>query len=193
MFDYDFDFLVGVLGMTGVYFVCTAALWTKPRHQLEEYFGVYKGGLRNLRASVFRKHQTILGGVVLVLALLLHQFRDLLADHSPGGVLKGHAWPLFGAIWLGSIASLCAVLGVSVRRFSQWQFRRIIQDIVEEHRWPFAKNTDLTLEIGALLGVPRKDDDTIETYMARLRQLLRLPPDHGPEPTTASIPVDDEP
>lgn len=192
MVDYDFDFLVGVLGMAGVYFVCTAALWTKPRHQLEEYFGVYQGGLRNLRAAVFRKHQTILGGVVLLVAILLHQFRDLLANHESRSLLKACPWPAFVAVWLLSIATLCVVLGVSIRRFSQWQFRRIIQDILKEHRWPFAKNTELTLEIGNLLGVRRKEDDTIETYIARLRKDLNLPADLGNEPTTASIPVDDD-
>jgi hypothetical protein len=191
MVDYDFDFLVGILGMAGV-FICTAALWSKPRQQFEEYFGVYKGGLRHLRASVFRKHQTILGGAVLMVALLLHQFRDLLADHAPGGYMKGHPWPLFAFLWLASVATLCLVLGFSVRRFSQWQFRRIIRDIVTEHSWPFAKNRQLTLEIGALLGVPRKDDDTIETYIGRLRAGLSLPPEKSGDSTTAPLDPEDD-
>jgi len=192
MVDYDFDFLVGILGMAGVYFICTAALWSKPRQQFEEYFGVYEGGLRHLRSSVFRKHQTILGGAVLMIALLLHQFRDLLAEHAPGGYMKGHPWPLFALMWLASVAGLCLVLGISVRRFSQWQFRRIIRDIVTEHSWPFVKNRELTLEIGALLGVPRKEEDTIETYITRLREVLSLPPERSPEAPSSSIDPEDD-
>jgi hypothetical protein len=67
------------------------------------------------------------------------------------------------------------VLNYLCRRWSKWHFRRIITEVVTEHRWPFAENVALAVEIGELVGVTRQDDDTVERYLVKLKSRLELP------------------
>ncbi len=176
MVEFDFDFLTRSLGMVGLFFISCAIIQNKPKHILEEQFGVYTGGLRSLKGSVFKKNQLVLGFSCVLLALILDQFTCVLARHDGQGLLN-NAKPLtLILVWLLLVVVLCGVLNYLCRRWSKWHFRQIITEVITEHRWPFEQNMALTIEIGQLLGVQRADDDTVERYVSRLRHHLALPP-----------------
>ena len=65
--------------LVGLFFICCAILQRKPKHILEELFGVYSGGLRHLKDSVFKKNQLVLGFVCILLALILNIFSRSMA------------------------------------------------------------------------------------------------------------------
>lgn len=184
MVEFDFNFLTRSLGMVGLFFICCAIIQNKPKHVLEERFGVYKGGLRSLKGSVFKKNQLILGFSCVLLGLILDQFSSVLARSDGQGLLNKAGALTLIVVWLGFVTLLCATLNYLCRRWSKWHFRRIITEVVTEHRWPFGENVALAVEIGELIGVPRADDDTVERYLKKLKGQLELPIDDVKERTS---------
>jgi hypothetical protein len=184
MVEFDFNFLTRSLGMVGLFFICCAIIQNKPKHILEERFGVYKGGLRSLKGTVFKKNQLVLGFSCVMLGLILDQFSKVLARKDGQGLLNKATALELTIVWLLFVGVLCAVLNYLCRRWSKWHFRRIITEVVTEHNWPFDKNVALALEIGELVGVPRTDDDTVERYLVKLKNHLELPIEESRDRTT---------
>jgi len=185
MDEFDFDFLSLTMGMVGLFFICCAIMQRKPKHILEELFGVYSGGLRHLKDSVFKKNQLVLGFVCIFLALIINIFSRSMAAPDGQGMLNAYnAIPLSLAL-IGLITALCAVLYYLCRVWSKWHFRQIVTEVVTEHRWPFESNVNLAVEIGKLLGLERKADVTVEEYLGQLQRFLELP-DIPPEERRAT-------
>lgn len=177
MVPFDLDFLSRSLGMVGLFFICCAILQQKPKHLLEESFGVYKGGLRHLRGVVFRKNQLSLGFACALSGLILSQFSHVIGRKDGQGLLNDADASTLVAAWLLFVVALCGVLNYLCRLFSKGQFKRVVREVAAEHKWPFEKNMTLTTEIGDLLGVARNPDDTVERYVSRLKAHLALPED----------------
>jgi hypothetical protein len=172
---FDLEFLGRSLGMVGLFFICCAILQHKPKHLLEESFGVHRDGLRQLRGSVFRKNQLALGFLSALAGLILSQFGHLIGRSDGQGLLINASASTLILTWLLFVVVLCAVLNYLCRLFSKRHFKRVVREVVAEHRWPFEKNMTLTTEIGDLLGVVREVDDSVERYVARLKEHLALP------------------
>jgi hypothetical protein len=177
MVPFDLDFLSHSLGLVGLFFISCAILQQKPKHLLEESFGVYRGGLRKLRGAVFRKNQLVLGFVCAMAGLILSQFGHIIGRKDGDGVWNKADAPNQIASWLLMVVALCGVLNYLCRWFSKRYFKRAVREVVSEHRWPFESNVALTMEIGDLLGVQRRPDDSVERYVARLKESLSLPKD----------------
>lgn len=175
MVPFDLDFLSRSLGMVGLFFICCSILQQKPKHLLEESFGVYRGGLRHLRGAVFRKNQLALGFICALAALILSQFSHIIGRKDGQGLLNNAAAPTLVATWLLLLVALCGILNYLCRLFSKRYFKRVIREVAAEHKWPFETNMNLTTEIGDLLGVARRPEDTVEAYVLRLKEHLALP------------------
>ena len=179
----DFDFLSLALATVGLFFICCATLHRKPRHILEEAFGIYKGGLRELKSSVFKRNQVVMGFLCVVFGIVVNLF----GEASPGTDGLSERIGVFGQIaaLIALMAALCGILNYLSRYWSKAAFKRLVYEVVTEYRWPFEDNMALTKEIGDLLGVSRRDDDTVELYVARIRNYLRIP--HPMPTSTAAI------
>jgi hypothetical protein len=171
---FDWTFLSVVLGAAGLFFMSCAVLQRKPKHILEELFGVYKGGLRSLKLSVFKKNQLILGFLCVLAAMLISLVQERISDAGTGA-LAGLGTLGILASFVVSLIALCGVLNYFCRIWCRWFFRKLVHQVVTEHSWPFEKNMNLTLEIGELLGVSKARDDTVEAYVTKVRAFLRLP------------------
>lgn len=174
MEEFDFDFLSLTLGMVGLFFICCAVMQKKPKHILEEAFGVSSGALRELKGSVFKKNQLFLGYSCILLALILNIFSHSLAASS-GGILDAFNPATLALALVLLVAVLCAILNYLSRLFSKWHFRKIVTEVMTENRLPFESNVPLAIEIGHLLGLERLPDDSVESYLRKLREFLKLP------------------
>jgi len=176
----DFDFVSLALVTVGLFFICCATLHKKPRHILEEAFGIYKGGLRDLKSSVFKRNQVVMGYFCVVLAIIVHLF----GEASPGSESMLNSLDAVSqvAVLLAVMAALCGILNYFSRLWSKSAFKRLVFEVVTEYQWPFEENMSLTKEIGKLLGIPPNDEDTVEIYVSRIRIHLNIPHPH-PVPT----------
>ena len=169
----DYDFISLALATVGLFFICCATLHKKPRHILEEAFGIYKGGLRDLKSSVFKRNQVVMGYLCVVLAIIVNLF----GEASPGteGLLVRLDVVSQVVVLLAVMAALCGILNYLSRLWSKAAFKRLVYEVVTEYQWPFEENMSLTKEIGKLLGIPPRDDDTVEIYVSRIRSHLKIP------------------
>ena len=175
MSEFDFSFLSLSMALVGLFFICMAVQQKKPKHVLEEAFGVSSGAIRDLKAAVFKKNQLVLGYVWIALAILINIFSHTMARADEHTILnKLNALTLAAAL-IGLVAVLCAVLNYLSRMFSKSQFKEIVKDVITERALPFESNVPLTVEIGELLGLELQSGDSVEAYIARLRQFLDLP------------------
>ena len=176
MAAFDFDFLSLTMGLVGLFFICCAINSRRPKHILEEAFGLYGGGLRHLKTSVFKKNQLVLGFVGILFAIIINVFKDSMAAPAVDGLLKRDNPFGLAAAMIVTVAALSSILYWLCRVWSKWQFRKIVSEVVSEHQWPFESNVALTIEIGETLGLTREPDDTVEAYLQKLRAYLDLPP-----------------
>ena len=183
MSGYDFDFLSLVLATVGLFFICCSTRQKKPKHILEEAFGIYRGGLRDLKASVFKRNQVVMGFLCVVLAIVINLFSD--RGPETVGILEGMSAAAQLAVLIGLMTALGGILNYLSRLWSKAAFRRLVYEVVTEYQWPFEENMVLTKEIGRLLGITQRDDDTVEAYVSRIRNHLKIP--HPLTPTHAPI------
>lgn len=174
MSEFEYDFLSLVLATVGLFFICCATVQKKPKHILEEAFGLYRGGLRDLKSSVFKRNQVVMGFLCVVLAIVANIFGTSTADS--GGMLSGFGAISLVAILIASMAALGGVLNYFSRLWSKSAFRQLISEVVSESAWPLEENMPMVREIGKLLGLPPSQEDTVEGYVQRLRAHLDLPP-----------------
>ncbi|MEE9392733.1 MAG: hypothetical protein V3W41_09530 [Planctomycetota bacterium] len=173
MSQFDVEFLSLALATVGLFFICCAVLQKKPKHVLAELFGVNKRGLRDLKSSVFKRNQVVMGFLCVVMAIVVDVFiapapdaDGILEDLSPGAKVLA---------LIAFLVALCGILNYLSRLWSKAAFKRLVFEVVTEYQWPFEENMVLTKEIGKLLGVPQSDDDTVEAYVARIRKHLKIP------------------
>ncbi|MEZ6197412.1 MAG: hypothetical protein R3F20_17070 [Planctomycetota bacterium] len=173
MSKFDFDFASLGLATIGLFFICCAIVQKKPKHILEEAFGLYRGGLRDLKSSVFKRNQVVMGFCCVVLAIVLNIFSPAT---GPEGGLLGDLSPFAKvAALVFFMVVLCGVLNYLSRLWSKASFKRLVYEVATEYRWPFEENMVLTREIGRLLGIVESDEDTVQSYVARIRRHLNLP------------------
>ncbi len=175
MAEFDFDFLSLAMTMVGLFFICCAVQQKKPKHILEDAFGVANPALRDLKATVFKKNQMVLGYCCIMLAIILNVFSHSLA-RADGAYLLNRLDPGGLAAALVALAAvLCGILNWLSRLFSKWHFRKIVRMVITERHLPFESNVALAVEIGQLLGLDMEDGDSVETYVRKLREFLELP------------------
>lgn len=180
MSELDFTFLGYTLAGVGLFFICCAVLQKKPKHILEEAFGVSSGVLRELKSSVFKKNQLVLGYACILLAICLNVFSHTLVDSSGGSILDSRAPVLLVVAFVTLVAVICGILNYLSRLFSKWHFRKIVTEVVTERNLPFETNIALAVEIGQILGVAREDTDSVDQYLGKMRKHLDLP-EESPE------------
>ncbi len=184
---------IQVIGLTvqllGILFIAISILIKKPRKIVEEVFGLVSiGRVRAMRHTVYKKNQLLLGIFFLLVGYTLQIFglapgttgaasQAAAPIHLPmGSAEPGDTWTfltVFGAV-LGAVLALSLILNIVVFLWTKMSFRRLISDFLKEHDFSFEENIQLTKEIGELVGVPKKNDSSIEEYVADLKESLKL-------------------
>ena len=175
MAEFDFDFLSLAMTMVGLFFICCAVQQKKPKHILEDEFGVANPALRDLKATVFKKHQLVLGYACIMLAIILNIFSYSIARDDGTYLLDRLNPATLAAALVALVAVLCGVLNWLSRLFSKGHFRSIVRAVITERDLPFESNVSLAVEIGQLLGLELEPGDSVETYIRKLRLFLELP------------------
>ena len=139
---------------------------------MRELIGVPVERFRTCRHYIAGRIEAILGFVLLAFGA---GFR--MAAEVRGAGPDAAAGLLF---WIGAclvgIAVIATLLYVVVRRLARRVFLEIFVEQVRRRHWPFQEDPELLRELGDLLEIPRTEQDTVDTYQARVRERLGLPP-----------------
>lgn len=154
-----------VLAIVGSFLLANSILFRHPRQLVGERFGREVPQLRNIREYIFHRVQVNVG-----FGFLLAGFGLQLYGHYsplPAGVEKE-----FPALWIGIVVVLAVVLLLASWWWSLLAFRRYVREYFRSHPADFEADLGLAREVGDLFGLVSHADDTVESYVARLRLLV---------------------
>jgi hypothetical protein len=148
--------------ISGSLLFANAVLFKHPRFLVEEHFGGVPRRLVSLRGYTFRRINIYLGFL-----LLIGGFGMQLA-----GRLLPLAEPVFP--WNGLVALL---LGIGLAEIAAWVasqrlFLRYLKKHLRSHPEVLDRDPGLAREVGDLVGLVSAPDDTVGSYVARLKVVL---------------------
>jgi len=164
-----------VLVLVGGFLLANSILLRHPRALVAEHFGAAREKLSSIRGVIFQRLQIHLGCFFMLVGFALEIYGHYGAAAAPG---SEH---VFSITWLGVIA--LAVVGLELGGW--WLSHSLFLRFVREHfrAHPPALEGDLALarELGDLFGIQSTGNDSVQSYLARIRRRIGLA-ESGREP-----------
>lgn len=172
-----------VLAIAGSFLLACGTLIRDPESLLEKRFGESALRLRTIRELAFHRVQMVLGFGFLIGGFALQLFeRSRVGGAGPGG----HDVAVDGggstALWIGGLLALVVLLEVVGWWWSMLSIRRTLRRWLAEHTSELDTDPHLAREVGELFGIASHANDTLQSYVARLRRALDLPLAAAPRP-----------
>lgn len=160
------------LQILGAFFLAKSVIWKAPRYFMRELIGVPVDRYRTFRHYLAGRIEAILGFLFLAVGAGC-QMAGEVQRAAPGEARSLLFWI---AASLLALAGIAAALYFVVRRMAKRLFLEAFVEQVRRRNWPFQEDPELLRELGEILDIPRGEDDTVDTYQARIRERLGLPP-----------------
>jgi hypothetical protein len=170
------DHILAIAGLClqvlGAFFLAKGVIWKAPRYLMRELIGVPVERFKTFRHYIAGRIETILGFVFLAFGAGL----QMAAEVRRAG--PGEAGSLLLGVLLGlaAVAAVAVALYLVVRRLAKRIFLEIFVEQVRRRQWPFQEDPELLRELGEILDLPRGEGDSVDSYQARVREKLGLPP-----------------
>jgi hypothetical protein len=161
-----------VLILIGCFLLANATLFHHPRELVSEHFGERRVKLASIRGTIFRRLQIHLGFFLLLAGFgleLYGHYRSPVAEESGGR---------FPFLWVGAIVVSVVALVLGGWWLSHALFLRYVQEHFRAHPPDLEGDFALARELGELFGIPTSGDDSVQSYLLRIRRRIDL---GGPE------------
>jgi hypothetical protein len=157
-----------VLLLLGVFLLANSLVFHSPRRLVAEHFGGAKTRLVSIRATIFQRLQVNLGFLFVLVGLAL----QLYGHYGSTPPLEGPR--PFPKEWVGVVLLAVVALELGGWWLSHALFLRQVREHFRAH--PPALEGDLALarELGELFGIASDTNDTVPSYLARVRRRLGL-------------------
>ncbi len=184
----DWQVIGHTLNIVGAFFIVNSLVFKRPRRFLFDYFGIDKRRpLSSIRNHVMSQVQLVIGFVFLISGYFL-----LLADHIGENTLERDSFfsdpsvLSIAAILIVSMLVVTLVLKICQIFWTKWTFKRLLIDFFREHAWALEKYPSTLREVGEILGVEHRKEDSVADYMERVRKALEIvgplpKPEKGPD------------
>ncbi|QDU67040.1 hypothetical protein [Engelhardtia mirabilis] len=175
--EVDWTALGLTLSIAGSFLLANAILLRHPRDLVAEHFGQTRQRLGSIRGYVFHRVQVALGFGLLLAGFGL----QLVGRYTPGSegavgaAVVGDGSGEFPIGWVGLLVVGVGLLQLGGWWVSQRLFRRYVRDYLVERESDIETDSKLAREVGELFGLEMLPEDTVQSYVARLRQRLNLP------------------
>jgi hypothetical protein len=169
-----------VLVLIGAFLLANSVLFRHPRALVAEHFGGPRERLVSIRGAIFHRLQVHLGYLFLLvgLAVAIYGHYGAVGGAVGGGEAAVDGVRVFPKAWVGAIVA--AVLGLELGGW--WLSHALFLRYVREHfrAHPPALEEDLALarELGELFGIRSEGNDSVQSYLLRIRRRIGLP-DNG--------------
>ncbi len=162
-----------VIGMTcclvGVFFLVNSIIFRKLKNVIATFFGVKMRSLGTIKDYTLNNLQVAFGFVFLAVGFLFQMFAHL-QGVNPGRVTM---------VWVvcASIVVIAVVLFLAGKIYSRHTFKKYVRRFFQAHPEAFNRDINITKEIGEFLGIVHTLDTTVEDYLQKVRDALRMPED----------------
>jgi hypothetical protein len=169
----DWGSLGLVLAIAGSFLIASGILLRDPQSLLEERFGQAAPRLRSIREFAFHRVQMALGFLLLIAGFALQLLERARVEPAagPGTAPAGGST----ALWIGGLLALFVALELAGWGWSVLSIRRALRRWLVQHPGLLDADPRLAREVGELFGVASHANDTLQSYVARLRRVLDLP------------------
>lgn len=155
-----------MMAIVGSFLLANAILFRHPRGLVAEHFSGRRQRLTSIREYIFHRVNIHLGFL-----FLLGGFGLQLFGHMRPPAPEATDFP---TVWVGLILLVAVGLEVVGWWWSHRLFRRYVRLYLLEHPADFETEAGLAREVGELFGIPSSAEDTVESYVARLRAKLGI-------------------
>jgi hypothetical protein len=160
--------------LLGAFFLSKAIVVKGQKWTMKELLGLRIDKLKVFRNHIIQRLEAsfgfffILCGVGIHLYVLIRQYGDANPAAAYGQVLE----------YLGVTVLAMVGFAVGLHFVCNYVARRVFLDLlaylVVRYRYRVADDDRLLKQLGEVMGVPRSDDDTVESYAERIEEGLRL-------------------
>jgi hypothetical protein len=183
----DWTSLGLVLLIVGCFLLANGILVRDPRTALVHRFGGRTLPLRSIRELVFHRVQMALGFAFAIGGFALQLLGRVQPADPAGGGPGGST-----ALWTGLVVVGVVLLEVLGWYWSLFWTRRSVRTWLAANPADLERDPALTREVGELFGIASHGDDTLPSYVARLRRALDLaPPTRAPEHREPQLAADE--
>lgn len=159
-----------VIGLTcclvGVFFLANSIIFRKLKNVIATFFGVKMRSLNTIKDYTLNNLQVSFGFVFLAVGFLLQMYAHL-QGVSPDN--QGMMWLVCGAIVV--FAVFVYLVGKS---YSRHTFKKYVRRFFQSYPEAFNKDINVTKEIGEFLGIVHTAEMTVEEYLQKVREALRM-------------------
>lgn len=164
-----------VLAVVGSFLLGNAILFRHPRDLVRDRFAASLAApssarvapLLGIRGQIFHRLQISTGFFYLVLGFVL----QLVGRFRP---LQDGVAPAFPVFWITAIALVTAGLLILGWWWSSRAFRRYVRAHLARNPPEFEADMVFAREVGDLFGIESHPEDSVESYVGRLRAELKL-------------------
>ena len=156
-----------VLAIVGCFLLANSLLFRHPRTLVADFFGA-RHRLSTIREYIFHRVQVHLGFLFLLLGFGLQLFGHYRAPSAAGG---GE----FPVLWVGVVALAVVALELLGWWLSHALFRRYVRKHFRETPPDLERDVELARELGQLFGIRSEGDDSVQSYLLRVRRRIGLP------------------
>jgi hypothetical protein len=182
-----------VLVLIGAFLLANAVLFRHPRALVAEHFGGPRGKLVSIRGYIFHRLQTHLGFLFLLVGFALEIYGHYGLAPAEAMTLGPRTFP---KAWIGAIVAAVVALELGGWWLSHALFLRYVRAHFRAHPPPLESDLALARELGELFGIESEGNDSVQSYLARIRRRLGLTEAARVEPgrpsPRAGLPVDVE-
>ncbi len=156
------------LAIVGSFLLANAILFRHPRHLVRERFGRVKTQLHTIREYIFHRVQVTLGFTLLLAGFAL----QLYALYRPPPPEARQGFPI---LWVTIVVVSALALLFAGWWWSLFAFRRYVRGFFLDNPPQFEADLDMAREVGELFGISSHADDTVHSYVERVRRAVLLP------------------
>jgi hypothetical protein len=165
----------------GSFFVVKSISGKTPKYVLHELLSFKVNKSRFFRKYISQRLEAVIGFMFLFLGFALQLYLEVEALGEQGRRLGSgfDNWWLVIGITVVTMLAIALLLSRITRFFSNKVFIEHVRFMVMTHGYPLESDEGLVLELGRVMRVRHEEDDTVESYSAKVRQRMGLPPGAG--------------
>jgi hypothetical protein len=164
--------------LLGAYFLARSVVGKREKGAMKELLGVRVDKVKNFRNFFIQRLESIVGFTFILIGVGIHLY--VVIRKAQSAAAQNNPQEALGEIvsYLGVAVLAMVLITALMHMVCSWFSRRIFLDILGylmvRYDYRIEEDPDLLVQIGAMLGVKRAEDDTVESYTRRIEQALRL-------------------
>jgi hypothetical protein len=169
------ELLAWCLILLGAAFLAKAIATRGQKWAMKELLGLPVDKLKAFRSRYEQRMEAIFGFGLIFLGVVFHLYILLRrsADAKDAREAYGHVATYLG-LTIGAMALLALGIHAACKFVSKKSFVEILSYLVVRYRYHIDDDEGLLKELGEILGVEHRDDDTVETYAQRVEDRMGL-------------------